>query len=221
MLVHQQNLSSLPNREMQVFDGDPVLYHAFMTAFESNIEEKTGDATDCLHFLEQYTRGQPRELVRSCQQMAADRGYHKAKALLEQHLGNEQRIASSYLDKALIWTVIKPEDVKALQAYALFLRGCCNAMDEIQWMSELDMAANMRTVLNKLSYKLRDEWRTVACDIQERRHCRATFSDIVDFNERQVKIAADPVFGNIQDALKPVQNKGDGRENYQHRMQRK
>lgn len=34
MLVHQQNLSSLPNKEMQVFDGDPLLYHAFMRAFE-------------------------------------------------------------------------------------------------------------------------------------------------------------------------------------------
>lgn len=119
MLVHQQNLSSLPNREIQVFDGDPLLYHAFMRAFERNIEEKTGDARDCLHFLEQYTRGQPRELVRSCQQMAADRGYHKAKALLEQHFGNEQRIASAYLDKALLWPIIKAEDVKALQAYVI------------------------------------------------------------------------------------------------------
>lgn len=133
-------------------------------------KEKTGDATDCPHFLEQYTRGQPRELIRSCQQMAADRGYHKAKALLEQHFGNEQSIASAYLDKALLWPVIKAEDVKAHQAYALFLRGCRNAMDEVQWMSELDMAANMRTVLKKLPYKLRDKWRTAACDIQERCH---------------------------------------------------
>lgn len=83
MLVQQQNLSSLPNKEIQVFDGDPLLYHTFMRAFEHAIEEKTRDARDCLHFLEQYTRSQPRELVRSCQQMAADRGYIKAKALLE------------------------------------------------------------------------------------------------------------------------------------------
>lgn len=143
MLVHQQNLSSLPNRDMQVFDGD--MYQAFMRAFERNIEEKTGDTRDCLHFLGQYTRGQSRVLVRSCQQMDADREYTKAKALLEEHFGNEQKIASAYLDKALLWPAIKPEDVKSLQAYALFLRGCCNVMEEIQYMSELDMPANMKS----------------------------------------------------------------------------
>lgn len=41
MLVHQQRLLSLPNREIQVFDGDSLLYHAFMRAFEHNIEKKT------------------------------------------------------------------------------------------------------------------------------------------------------------------------------------
>ena len=213
MLVQQQSLSSLPNREIQVFDGDPLLYHAFMRAFEHNVEEKTSDARDCLHFLVQYTRGQPRELVRSCQQMAADRGYYKAKSLLEEHFGNEQRIASAYMDKALSWPVIKAEDIKALQAYGLFLRGCCNAMDEIQYMSELNMPANMLTIVKKLPYKLRDKWRTVACDIHERSHHRATFPDIVDFVERQVKITADPVFGNIQDTPKLVQSKSGKREN--------
>lgn len=168
MLVHQQNLSSLPNNEIQVFDGDPLLYHTFMRAFEHAIEEKTRDPRDCLHFLEQYTRGQPRELVRSCQQIAADRGYIKAKALLEEHFGNEQKIASAYMDKALAWPVIKSEDIKALQAYGLFLGGCCNAMDEIQYMSELNIPPNMQTVIKKLPYKLKDKWRTVACDTQER-----------------------------------------------------
>ena len=34
-----------------------------------------------------------------------------------------------YMDKAFAWSVIKSEDVKAHQAFVLFLRGCCNAMD--------------------------------------------------------------------------------------------
>lgn len=62
------------------------------------VEERTSDFGDCLHFLAQYTRGEPHELVRSCQQMPADKGYQRAKALLEEHFGNEQRIASAYLD---------------------------------------------------------------------------------------------------------------------------
>ena len=142
-----------------MFDGDPLQYHAFIRAFLRNVEERTGDAGDCLHFLAHYTRGEPRELVRSCQQMPADRGYQKAKALLEEHFGNEQRIASAYLDKALSWPVVKTEDAKSLQAHGLFLRGCCNAIADIQYMSELNMPANMLTVIKKLPYKLKDKWR--------------------------------------------------------------
>lgn len=59
MLVHQQSLASLPKRDIQIFDGNPLQYHAFMQSFEQTIELKTNNGSDCLHYLEQYTRGQP------------------------------------------------------------------------------------------------------------------------------------------------------------------
>lgn len=43
--------------------------------------------------------------------------------------------------------------------------------------------------MKKLPYKLRDQW-------EKFRH-RATFGDIVEFVERQVKITSDPQFGDI------------------------
>lgn len=39
----------------------------------------------------------------------------------------------------------------------------------------------------------------MACDIREKFNRRATFYDIVEFVEKQVKIASDPLFGDIQD----------------------
>ncbi|KAI2657502.1 Enolase-phosphatase E1 [Labeo rohita] len=89
-------------------------------------EMKSSGYADCLHFLERYTRGQPRELVRSCQHMIPSQGYIRAKALLKEHFGNEVRIASAYMEKALSWKTIKSKDAKALQDYGLFLRSCCN-----------------------------------------------------------------------------------------------
>lgn len=211
LLVQQQSLSFLPRREIQVFDGDPLHYRTFIAAFEHNIEEKTDNPKDYLYFLEQYTRGQPRELVRSCQNMANDRGYAKAKALLQEHFGNAQKIACAYMERALSWPSIKSEDVGALQAYSLFLRGFCNAMDEVEYMYELNMPANMFTVVKKLPYKHRDRWRTVACELQEKRGQRATFTGIVDFIEKQVKIASDLLFGDIQAAPSITANK-DGKK---------
>lgn len=75
--------------------------------------------------------------------------------------------ALQHMEKALCWPVVKPEDVKSLQAYSLFLRECCNAMEDIEYMKELDMPANMRTVILKLPYKLREKWRTSACELLE------------------------------------------------------
>lgn len=95
---------------------------------------------------------------------------------------------------------------KALQDYSLFLRGCSNAMEEVH---ELNMPANLQTIIRTLPYKLRDKWRTVACELHERCSQRATFIDINNFIERQVKILTDPVFGNIQDVWeKCTENKG-------------
>ena len=112
-----------------------------------------------LYYLEQYTRGQPRELVRSCQHMDPESGYGVAKGLLQEHFGNHYTIATAYMEKALFWQSIKPEDVDALQAYSLFLRGCYNAMEDLQCLQELDRPVNMRAIISKLPFKMRDQWR--------------------------------------------------------------
>ncbi|KAI2645663.1 Cold shock protein 1 [Labeo rohita] len=200
MLVQQCNTSLLPHRDILPFDGDPLQYQSFIRSFEEVVEKRANNYGDCFYFLEHYTRGQPRELVRSCQHMASTQGYLKAKALLKAHFGNELKISSAYMDKVLSWKAIRSEDTRALQDYHLFLRACCNAMDDVCYMKELNLATNMQTILSKLPFKLRDKWRAVACELQEKRNTQAVFKDIVDFVEKQVKIATDPVFGNILEA---------------------
>ena len=135
--------------------------------------------------------------------MTAERGFRKAKSLLQEHFGNEHRIATAYMEKALSWSSIKPDDTKALQAYTLFLRGCCNAMEDVNNMQELNMSANLLIIIKKLPYRLRDKWRSVACDFQERYKQRATFRDLVNYLEKQARIATDPVFGDIRDTPTP------------------
>lgn len=101
------------------------------------------------------------------------------------------------MEKVLSWPMVKAEDIKALQANSLMLQECCNSTGTA--VNDLNVPTNMQTIVKKLPYKLRDHWRSVAGDIQEKFRRRATFSDIVEFVERQVKIASDPLFANIQD----------------------
>lgn len=201
LLVKMQTLQLLPRREIPIYDGDPLRFNTFMKAFEYCVEAKTSCKGDCLYYLEQFTRGQPRDIVRSCLHMTADEGFAVAKKLLKEHFGNEFKITEAYMEKVMGWPSVKAEDPKALKAYGLFLRECSNAMKDLQYLEELNMPANIKILSQRLPYKLRDKWRTRACEILEKTGRRARFSDIVEFIERQVRITSDPVFGNIQDTL--------------------
>ena len=89
ILVEQQKQSTLPQREISIFSGDVLSYRPFIRAFEHIIEKKTDSSADRLYFLDQYTSGLPRDLVRSCLHMSSETGYEKAKALLQEHYGDE------------------------------------------------------------------------------------------------------------------------------------
>jgi len=154
-MLAQHLTSTLPPRDIPVYDGDPLQFEAFIRAFERGVERKTDDESDCLHYLEQYTRGQPKDLVRSCQHLPPAQGYQRAKHLLKEHFGNEHKIATAYMSKAFTWTMIKAEDVKALQAFSLFLRGCRNATEHLTYMDEMNVVSNMKNILQKLPYKLK------------------------------------------------------------------
>lgn len=131
--------------------------------------------------------------------MSPHLGYKEAMKLLQYHYGNEIKIATAYLNRAVNWPQVKVDDAKALHSYSLFLTGCNNAMQDIDHLEELDNPTNLRVVVSKLPYRMREMWRVSAFDIQETSGRRAKFSDLVRFVNRQAKIASDPIFGNIKD----------------------
>jgi len=96
LLLLTQNSQSLPRREIPTFTGDSLQFRSFISAFEHCVEAKTKPG-DCLYYLEQFTRGQPRDLVRSCQHMAPERGYSVAKDLLQTHFGDELKVTAKQL----------------------------------------------------------------------------------------------------------------------------
>lgn len=104
--------------------------------------------------------------------MGPNNGFGKAKELLQEHYGNEFKIASAYIEKALSWSPITREDSKALEGFALYLRGCRNAIAEIAYLEELDLSSNLQSLVAKLPFKLRERWRTEAYKLPERRHSR-------------------------------------------------
>ena len=117
LLAHNQNRSKLPQPRVPVFDGNPIEYRTFVRAFESLVESRTLSSTDRLYYLEQFTAGDVKELVRSCHHLPSEEGYDEARRLLRRKYGDDYRIASAYEMKALNWPSIKAEDGIALNRF--------------------------------------------------------------------------------------------------------
>lgn len=71
-------------------------------------------------------------------------------------------------------------------------------MEDLQHMEEMNMTSNLSIIMMQLSYKLREKWRSVAWELEERRGYRAVFPDFVAFIVCHVKFLSDPLFGDLQ-----------------------
>ena len=199
LLAVNQNKNKLPQPRVPIFDGNPVDYRSFVRAFESLIESRTQSSTERLYYLEQYTAGDVKELIRSCHHLPPDEGYEEARRLLKRKFGDEYRIASAYESKALGWPPIKPEDGPALSKFAIFLSSCRNALASSRYASKFDQPGNIQKLIFKLPFSMRERWRRCVDDIMEWQLRPVRFSDLVAFVDQEARIATNPVFGDILD----------------------
>lgn len=146
-------------------------------------------------FLEQYTRGHPRDLVKSCQHLPPRVGYQRrGKLLLFEHFGNGYKIATAYMDKFLIGLRLQQSMQQRFKRFHCF--------SDVAAISRNRQALQSQKHSYEASYKLRERWRSVACDLQEQSGNRARFTDLVTFVKKQVKTVSDPLFGNIQEIFR-------------------
>ena len=199
IVAQNQVKASLPKNEPRNFDGnDPTKYQSFIQDFKSMIERYCDSDSDKLHYLEKYTSGLPLELVKSCRHRDPTQGYKKALEILDQEFGNERLIASSYLEKLHNWKSIKNEDGKALQEFQIFLMSCNNMMSDYTSLNQLNSPNEIKEMVMKLPYKLRDRWRSRLYQIQQSNRLE-NFDDFTNFVREQSALVNLALYGNIAD----------------------
>ena len=191
---HQRTL--LPPSSIAKFGGDFTEYRTFVRSFDCRVANRTFDDNERLHYLEQYTVGRPRELVRSCMHMDMSKGYSEARRLLEVKYGNEYEIALAYVDKAVNWPQAKGGDAVALDQYAVFLTGCRNAMNDIKYVCEIEHPRNMQKIVQKLPVFIQDRWSRRANTLMRSGRGHIRFSTLVDFIEEEASVALNPIYGS-------------------------
>lgn len=68
----------------------------------------------------------------------------KQKGCFQENFGNYLLIPAACLEKAVGWNAIKTEDRRGLNDYALFLKGCCNTMQDVEFVEEMNNPSNMK-----------------------------------------------------------------------------
>ncbi|XP_066270881.1 uncharacterized protein [Branchiostoma lanceolatum] len=200
LMIDHNNQASLPTRTIRAFDGNPLQYTRFTRAFKHAIESKTTDAEERLGYLEQYTTDEARRLVSSCTLMAPEEGYTRAKEYLRSRYGTSYKISQAYAREVSKWQEIKPEDKDALREFALFLQECGNAMEGKDHLQELNHYSNLKLLVTKLPFKLRERWRRRSHEIIKERP--VSFSDFATFVQKEEDVVSNEVFGDLNNREK-------------------
>ena len=194
MIAANQLKSSLSNHKPPTFSGEVMEYSAFITAFDTLVESKVDDLLELLYYLEQYTAGKAKEIIKGCLQNKSTTSYKEAKALLKRHFGDPFKIANAYITQLLMWTSIKPNDGGKLQEFAIILEQTKAAMSGMEYMSDLNTAHVMRQLWEKLPRYLCSKWCERANSIKITKGHMAKFEEFVEFISKQADLATDPVY---------------------------
>ena len=169
-----------------------------MKAFSTLIGNRCENESDKLYYLERYTGGGARELVRSCF-CIENGGFTKALDLLNKRYDNEFKIAECYLAKIETYPSIKIEDGIAMENFFILLTTCLTAMSNMTALNQLNSPKELMSIVRKLPYKYREMWRTRAHKLTEY-GSRVSFEHLVGFINEQSSIINCPVFVDIKDS---------------------
>ena len=183
----------LPPTELRPFTGEVEDYHLFMRAFETRImKKKTDDSSELLFYLDQFTKGNPNQLVRSCLHLR-EGGFDEARRLLEVRYGDPIYFLDSYAKRVKGWPRVPTGDVDALDRFVMFLTEVKNAMSAVH-LGEFEHPTTMRFIMSKMLSYLQDRWLREADRLtQQGRTIR--FGNLVEFLTVEVRVKRSPLFG--------------------------
>ena len=105
--------------DIELFDGNVLNYHHFMTLFKEVVESKLEDPRGRLIRLLKYTSGEAKELINHCIQLPSSEDFKYAKYLLEKVYGNPQKILASYRKEIEQWPQIRFGDTRVFRKLKL------------------------------------------------------------------------------------------------------
>ena len=186
------NIMNLPNLEIEAYEGDPLLYHTFITWFEENVEQRVSDNRTRINLLMQNTKKTARDAIRPCLMKGAA-GYAEARKILEQRFGNAHVISDKVIKNLKEGSPVK--SAEELVNLSDDLRNGMSILQNLGKLREVDTQSSIVDIVNRLEPFRKNRWRREAMEQKRKTDSYPTFSDLVEFVQREAADASDPVYG--------------------------
>ncbi|XP_071137143.1 uncharacterized protein [Mytilus edulis] len=183
-----------PKADITKFDSSPMEYKSFLRQFDARVVANTDSYDERHNSLLQFTIGEPHRIVSGFSHLDAKKGYETALEEFNDRYGYPDIIAHAYVKRALDWSVIKPDNAKALDDFSIFLRECLYAVENVEAARILEDSENLKHLVKKLPYYLHEKWRNIVYDTKGRKET-VKFAQLDNFVKKEAKKAIDPIYG--------------------------
>ena len=175
----QMALSWVPMGPPDIFDGrDPLSFPLWKIAFDALVDKAAMSATDKLNILNHSLGGSAKAAVQGYLMLEPHEAYDAAYKQLNKRYGNNVSLGNSFRDRLRAWPRISGTDNTGLRNYVDYLQQCKTAMSSFRNVSILD---NESENADKVAAH------------SEENEVFPSFSDFVDFLDKEDRIAHDPI----------------------------
>ncbi|GAA6081879.1 uncharacterized protein LOC122883133 [Tachysurus ichikawai] len=151
-------LNRLPATEPPVFNGDPIQFIEWKSAFVSLIGGKAIPSADKLHYLKRYVDGPARKSLDGIFYRNDDEAYKDAWNKLNQRYGQPFAIQKAFREKLAKWPKIQPKDSEGFREFSDFLNACHQAMPHVKGLEILNDCDENQKLVCKLPDWAASRW---------------------------------------------------------------
>lgn len=192
-LAESVHLSRMSLPEPPVFNGDPLKYMEWKTAFNVLIEHKGVPPQERLFFLKKYVGFPASKAIEGLYLNLSSSSYERAKEILEDRYGHPFVIQKAFRDRLERWPKISSKDIVGLTDFADFLQGCRDAMLQVPSLSILNDCFENRKLLLKLPEWVVRGWNREVAAAFDSKTDYPSFSRFVDYVVKEARIANHPI----------------------------
>jgi hypothetical protein len=187
-------LTNMANVELEVYDGNPLSYHQFISSFDANVDKMCDDPDLKLSRLLKFTSGEAKEALQGCLLIGGVDGYSEARSILSELFGDPHLVTERLLSNLRSGKPARtPSDIRKL---AVDLKNAMLVLKDLDCLREVDSQYFMLEVASRLPNFVQSRWRTLAYQTRKSTKSYPDFKVFVDFVVNVAGEVNDPVYGS-------------------------